>query len=192
MAARTRSKVIPVGLAPVTFTRSMSRRATRMPGKSGVAPWRSRIRAARFEVRDAPPPGRYERMRDLPRLLPFVATELLELECETTPLAAQAHLVALLKRALRVERTRGRAGHWSYDLGRHSALLWAFKCEEAAFCATQPPRATFRAGCPDPFCGPDPSARQHSSAPPSDSRAAGPTSPDTAPARGCSACAGAA
>ncbi len=195
-ASGSRTKEIPVGVAPVTFTRSMSRRATRMSGKSVAGPWRSRIRAARFEARDALPPSRdasrYDRMRDVPRLLPLLATELLEPDRETTPLAAHARLVAHLKRALRAERTRGKAGHWSYDLGRHSALLRAFRCEEAALHAAQPPQATFRVGCPDPSCEPDPTARRHSSARPSDSRAAGPTSRDIAPARGCSACAGAA
>ena len=140
MVAGTRSKEIPGGLVPVTFTRSMSRRASGMSGKSAVAPWRSRIRAARFETRAAQPPGHYDRMRDLPRLLPLLATALLEPDPETTPPAAHARVVAHLKRALRAERTRGRAGHWSYDLGRHSALLRAFRCEEAALHATQPPR----------------------------------------------------
>lgn len=34
-----------------------------------------------------------------------------------------------LARALRSERRRGLAGHWSYDLARHHALLQAFKAE---------------------------------------------------------------
>lgn len=31
--------------------------------------------------------------------------------------------LARLERALRTERRLGRAGHWSYDLGRHIALM---------------------------------------------------------------------
>jgi hypothetical protein len=42
--------------------------------------------------------------------------------------AARA-LVARLARALRAERQRGRAGHWSYDLNRHIALAQALDAE---------------------------------------------------------------
>ncbi len=40
-------------------------------------------------------------------------------------------IAALLKRALRSERRRGAAGHWSYSLQRHLALVRALKAEEA-------------------------------------------------------------
>ncbi|WP_245559650.1 hypothetical protein [Amorphus coralli] len=36
-----------------------------------------------------------------------------------------------LERALRAERRRGRAGHWSYDLNRHLALKQALAAERA-------------------------------------------------------------
>jgi hypothetical protein len=36
-----------------------------------------------------------------------------------------------LRRALRAERRRGLAGHWSYDLNRHLGLLSAYKGELA-------------------------------------------------------------
>ncbi|PPD27253.1 MAG: hypothetical protein CTY20_13140 [Hyphomicrobium sp.] len=36
-----------------------------------------------------------------------------------------------LRRALRAERQRGIAGHWTYDLSRHAQLRDALDCEEA-------------------------------------------------------------
>jgi hypothetical protein len=36
-------------------------------------------------------------------------------------------VLAKLRRALRAERRRGIAGHWSYDLNRHLGLLGAYK-----------------------------------------------------------------
>ncbi|MBK1625231.1 hypothetical protein CKO32_16855 [Afifella marina DSM 2698] len=38
-------------------------------------------------------------------------------------------IVAHLKCALRAERRKGRAGHWSYDLNRHIALKTALDVE---------------------------------------------------------------
>lgn len=35
-------------------------------------------------------------------------------------------MLGQLARALRIERNRARAGHWSYDLNRHLALLEAY------------------------------------------------------------------
>jgi hypothetical protein len=35
--------------------------------------------------------------------------------------------LALIQRALRAERQRGRQGHWTYDLGRHAALLRVYQ-----------------------------------------------------------------
>ena len=77
-------------------------------------------------------PADYERKRDLPRLMPLFEDELM-----TPTLAAHARLLALMRRALRVERTRGIAGAWSYDLARHSALLRAYRAEAAAYAARQ-------------------------------------------------------
>ncbi|CAN1725104.1 protein of unknown function [Hyphomicrobium sp. 1Nfss2.1] len=34
-----------------------------------------------------------------------------------------------MRRALRLERQRGIAGHWAYDLARHAALLNAYRAE---------------------------------------------------------------
>lgn len=42
---------------------------------------------------------------------------------------AARRVVLRLASALRAERTRGRAGHWTYDLSRHLALMQAYKAE---------------------------------------------------------------
>jgi len=66
----------------------------------------------------------YERRRALPRLLPVT-----EVEVAANDAYAARALVARLARALRAERQRGRAGHWSYDLNRHIALAQALDAE---------------------------------------------------------------
>jgi hypothetical protein len=66
----------------------------------------------------------YDRRRDLPRLLPLWPHEI-----EVSNLAEHARLLARMRRALRLERQRGRAGHWSYDLARHALLLRAYRAE---------------------------------------------------------------
>ncbi len=57
--------------------------------------------------------------------------------------AGRKALVARLARALRGERQRGKAGHWSYDLNRHIALSQAYRAECEALRAM---RLTIRAG----------------------------------------------
>ena len=42
---------------------------------------------------------------------------------------------------LRAERQRGLNRHWSYDLGRHAALLRAYRAEAAALLAAQKQKA---------------------------------------------------
>lgn len=68
----------------------------------------------------------YERAVHLPRLIPwdtaFVASDR---DIDT------ARICQALARALRSERNRGRAGHWTYDLNRHIGLLQAFRAERA-------------------------------------------------------------
>ena len=78
----------------------------------------------------------YVRARDLPRLLPLWPHEL-----TATTNADRARLLARLRRALRAERQRGLAGHWTYDLARHAQLLRAYRAEVAAHV-----RATERIG----------------------------------------------
>jgi hypothetical protein len=66
----------------------------------------------------------YRRARDLPSLLPLWPHELADESAE-----GRLSVLAKLRRALRAERRRARAGHWSYDLNRHLALLGAYKGE---------------------------------------------------------------
>jgi hypothetical protein len=93
---------------------SHARRRNRIAGSSGV------------DISNGPPwrPPRYVRGRDLPRLLPILAEDI-----AVSSLAAHARLVAMLRRALRLERRRGLAGDWSYDLARHARLLEAYRSE---------------------------------------------------------------
>jgi hypothetical protein len=69
----------------------------------------------------------YDRGRHLPRILPIDPAELVD-ESE----AARRGIVARLARAMRAERTRGRAGHWTYDLNRHVVLRQAYVAERQA------------------------------------------------------------
>ncbi|HWK32215.1 MAG TPA: hypothetical protein VNR51_00865, partial [Hyphomicrobium sp.] len=69
----------------------------------------------------------YDRRRDLPRLLPLWPHEI-----DVADGAAHARLIARMRRALRMERQRGQAGHWAYDLARHAALLRAYRAEVAS------------------------------------------------------------
>jgi hypothetical protein len=66
----------------------------------------------------------YDRDRHLPRVLPVSPADL----ADDSP-AARRRIVARLARALRAERIRGRAGHWTYDLDRHIALAQAYAAE---------------------------------------------------------------
>jgi Family of unknown function (DUF6477) len=68
----------------------------------------------------------YLRARDLPRLVALWPHELLDQSPE-----GGLHILSKLRRALRAERRRGRAGHWSYELNRHVGLLSAYRGELA-------------------------------------------------------------
>ncbi len=70
----------------------------------------------------------YQRARDLPRLLPLWPHEI-----EIASIAEHARLLARIRRALRMERQRGIAGHWTYDLARHAQLLSAYRAEKAEY-----------------------------------------------------------
>lgn len=74
----------------------------------------------------------YRRASDLPRLIAAWPDEIADFSE-----AGSQHLIARIRRALRAERKRGKAGHWSYDLGRHLALLQAYKSETAALADVQ-------------------------------------------------------
>jgi hypothetical protein len=45
----------------------------------------------------------------------------------------RAGLIAKLARVLAAERCRGLAGHWTYELARHRALMAVYRQETAAF-----------------------------------------------------------
>lgn len=82
---------------------------------------RARKKSTTIRASGAPLRPQYVRHRDLPLLLPMFPDEL----------AALAHdrLVAMLRRALRLERQRGLRGDWAYDLARHAQLLAAYRTE---------------------------------------------------------------
>ncbi|MEJ0012321.1 MAG: DUF6477 family protein [Bauldia sp.] len=69
----------------------------------------------------------YDRARHLPRILPVGPDHIAD-----TSAAGRRAIVRRLARALRAERNRGRAGHWTYDLNRHIALAQAYAAERAA------------------------------------------------------------
>jgi len=80
-------------------------------------------------ARASPGPAReraYDRTTDLPRVLPLWPHEL----DDETP-EGRRRILARLRRALRAERQRGLAGHWTYDLARHVELLRVYRMELA-------------------------------------------------------------
>jgi len=74
--------------------------------------------------RPEPPPTR-ERAT-LPKLIALWPHEL-----DDHSKGGSLNVLAKLRRALRAERRRALAGHWSYDLNRHLGLLSAYKGELA-------------------------------------------------------------
>ena len=68
----------------------------------------------------------YDRARHLPRLIPVGPDDI----ADDSPAGRRA-ILARLARALRGERSRGRAGHWTYDLNRHLGLKQAYAAERA-------------------------------------------------------------
>jgi len=76
-------------------------------------------------------PSRDAHLAALARLLPLWPHEL----SDPSPAGFDRRL-SLLRKALRAERHRGLAGHWTYDLGRHSALLRCYQ-QEAAYGAAK-------------------------------------------------------
>jgi hypothetical protein len=66
----------------------------------------------------------YDRRTELPRVLPLWPHELNDESPD-----GRRTVVAKLRRALRAERRRGIAGHWTYDLSRHVELLRVYRLE---------------------------------------------------------------
>jgi hypothetical protein len=69
----------------------------------------------------------YDRCVELPRILPLWPHELADESLE-----GRRNIVCKLRRALRAERRRGIAGHWTYDLARHAELVRIYRLELAS------------------------------------------------------------
>lgn len=69
----------------------------------------------------------YAREAVLPRLVPVGPSEI----GDETP-AGRLAVIRRLAKALRGERVRGLAGHWTYSLNRHIGLVQALVAERAA------------------------------------------------------------
>lgn len=68
----------------------------------------------------------YDRERDLPRLIRVWPDQL----ASADPMV-RGLILRRIYAALRAERQRGREGHWTYDVARHSQLLSAYRQERA-------------------------------------------------------------
>lgn len=109
--------------------------------------------------------GCYLRARDLPRLIALWPQELADSSPE-----GGLRILSKLRHALRAERRRGRAGHWSYELNRHLGLLSAYKGELALMRRGSPlsrnapvaAGSTFEAEQPDRAAKGAPRLRKHS------------------------------
>ena len=91
-------------------SRSPAARSGALPGARPHG--RCPIRVAR------PPQSGFDRRLALSRLLALWPHEL---DDESPP--ARRRILGRLRKALRAERRRGLAGHWTYDLARHIELL---------------------------------------------------------------------
>lgn len=69
----------------------------------------------------------YDRRKELARVLPLWPHEI-----EDDSRQTRARILGKLHSALRAERRRGIAGHWTYDLARHRELLRVWRLELAA------------------------------------------------------------
>ena len=86
-----------------------------------------RRRFAGAQATTAPQPRLYDRRTELAHILPLWPHELED----QTP-QGRVRVLAKLRSALRAERRRGVAGHWTYDLARHAELLRVYRLEVAA------------------------------------------------------------
>ncbi len=68
--------------------------------------------------------NRRDRDAELGRLVPLWPKEIADLS-----IAGRRHICALLMSALRRERQRGIAGHWTYDVSRHADLARMLRLE---------------------------------------------------------------
>ena len=103
--------------------------------KSAAARRPARIRAIR------PPRPAFDRRAALTRVLALWPAEVDDFSA-----VGRQNLLAKLRRALRAERRRGIAGHWTYDLARHVELLHLYRQELAMVRAMSATREEARAG----------------------------------------------
>lgn len=75
-------------------------------------------------------PRAYDRCTELARVLPLWPHEL----ADESPIG-RLRIISKLRRALRAERRRGIAGHWTYDLARHAELLRIYRIEFSSLTA---------------------------------------------------------
>jgi hypothetical protein len=68
-----------------------------------------------------------KRAGDLQRLLAVWPAEIADVS-----IAGRRRTVRRLEKALRQERARGRAGHWTYDIARHHQLAHHLRLEQTA------------------------------------------------------------
>jgi hypothetical protein len=94
----------------------------------------ARVRAIR------PPRPAFDRRAALTRVLALWPGEVDDLSA-----AGRQDMLARLRRALRAERRRGIAGHWTYDLARHVELLHLYRQELAMVRAMNATRQGARA-----------------------------------------------
>jgi hypothetical protein len=112
---------------------------------AGNARAKSPFKHVRRHHRHAPRPAAvaprrpYDRQTELPRVLPLWPHELNDESAD-----GRWRVLGKLRRALRAERRRGVAGHWTYDLARHAELLRVYRLELAA--APGPPPGPLEAG----------------------------------------------
>ena len=85
---------------------------------------RDATQVARHPATRTPATEDWDRARMLPRLIPVGQEELADVSPE-----GRRGILRRLAEALRGERRRGRAGHWSYSLDRHIGLFQALAAE---------------------------------------------------------------
>jgi hypothetical protein len=95
--------------------------------RASQLPSRRKRRSRSTVVAQPVAPRPYDRRTELPHVLPLWPHEL---EDETPE--GRWRILGKLRSALRAERRRGVAGHWTYDLARHVELLRVYRLELAA------------------------------------------------------------
>lgn len=79
-----------------------------------------------FELAVAADLSRYERVRDLTKLIAVWPAELTDYSIEGTE-----HIIECIRKPMLATHRLGVTGHWSYDHSRHIALVAAFRMENA-------------------------------------------------------------